>query len=211
MNTREETLDHQTIPPATIEPVYYLETLEQLKVLSDPLRYRMTLLMERPATCAGLARALGLSRAKAHYHLKLLESHGLVRPHAEAIKDGIVEKYFVVRGRMLDFSRLMPQDEDAIPGNVAPETVGAIGGFLAAMLQVSGDETRRLESSHALKNSHYFDFEATVSRAEFDRLRAELAELRARVIDRSAASPLDPKDTVRFHITNYLTPLELPE
>ena len=187
--------------------VYYLETLDQLRVLADPLRYRMALLLEEPATCAGLARALGLTRAKAHYHLKLLETHGLVRPHSEALKAGIVEKYYVVRGRVLDFGRLMPASEDRIPGNVAPETVGAIGGFLAAMLQVSGERTRTASAPDALRKGHWFDFEATVDAAAFEEIRADLVALRERVL--SAGRAPDPAEgAVRFHLTNYLTPLE---
>ena len=34
---------------------------------------------------AGLARALGLSRPKAHYHLKQLEAVGIARLHSEAL------------------------------------------------------------------------------------------------------------------------------
>ena len=201
----------RTSPPE-VPDVYYLETLDQLRVLSDPLRYRMALLLETPATCAGLARALGLSRAKAHYHLKLLDAHGLVQPHSEALNNGIVEKYYVVRGRMLDFSRLMPLSEAEIPANVAPETVGAIGGFLAAMLQVSGEQTRGVASPGALSRGHYFDFEATVDAETFEAIRSDLRALRQRVLaaGRTEADGSGTK-AVRFHITNYLTPLESSE
>lgn len=201
-----------TASPPEVLDVYYLETLDQLRVLADPLRYRMALLLETPATCAGLARALGLSRAKAYYHLKLLETHGLVQPHSEGLNSGIVEKFYVVRGRMLDFSRLMPRSEDQIPANVAPETVGAVSGFLAAMLQVSGEQTRGVSSPEALRRGHYFDFEATVSAAEFEAIRADLKALRERVLAAGRApAEGDGAPAVRFHITNYLTPLEAPQ
>ncbi len=120
-----------------VPDIYFLETVEQVKVLGDPLRYRMALLLAQPMTCAGLARALKLTRPKAHYHLKQLESVGVVRPHSQALSNGIVEKFYVTAGRMLHFGKLMPRD-GKLPENVSPETVGAISAFLAAMLQVSG-------------------------------------------------------------------------
>lgn len=190
-----------------IPDVYFLESTDQLKVLSDPLRYRMTLLLNTPQTGAGLARALGLSRAKAHYHLKLLQSAGLVDLHSEAIKDGIVEKYYTVRGRMLDFRRLLPSNRaDYLPENVEPETVSAVSGFLSAMLQVSGEKTAKVRGAEALKDAHHFDFESTLSRPQYEELKAKLERIRSEVIALSKDEP-DSADMVRFHLTNYLVPL----
>lgn len=196
--------------PGPVPDVYFLESIEQLKALSEPLRYRMTLLLEEPRTCAGLARALGLSRAKAHYHLKVLESVGLAVPHSEAIKDGIVEKYFVVRGRMLNFRALLPEEGVDLPTNVDPETVGAVTAFLASMLQVSGEKTRTRLGAEDLRQGHYFDFEATLTRSQFKTLKTEFETIADRVIADSQADAEGP-DLVRVHLTSYLTPLGVEE
>lgn len=195
-------------PGTTVPDIYYLESTEQLKVLSEPLRYQMTLLLDEPQTCAGLARALGLSRAKAHYHLKLLQSVGLIRPHSEAIKDGIVEKYYIVRGRMLNFRRLLPDTENDLPDNVNAETVSAVSGFLSTMLQVSGQKTANVLESADISKGHYFDFETTLTRAQFDDLKQEFEAIRDRVIAQSKTNQFAEDDApIRFHLTNYLVPV----
>ena len=186
--------------------VYYLETLDQLKVLAEPIRYRMTILLETPTTAASLARKLGLTRPKAHYHLKQLEAVGLVRPHSEGLNNGIVEKFYIVSGRILDFSNLMPSKGDMIPENVSPETVGAITSFLSAMLQVSGEKTRDAVDAGSLGRNHYFDFESEVTPEQYAILRARLGQLREDSLamareTRAAGAP----ETLRFHMTNYLT------
>ena len=62
-----------------IAPRFELKTIEQLQAVAEPIRYRMVLLLrEQPMTGAQLARALGLSRARAHYYLKSLVDSGLV-------------------------------------------------------------------------------------------------------------------------------------
>jgi len=173
---------HDGAPDAEAVPdVYFLESIEQVKVLGDPLRYGMALLLARPMTCAGLARALGLTRPKAHYYLKQLESLGVVRRHSKALSNGIMEKFYVTVGRMLHFGKLLPRDGQ-LPANVSPETVGAISGFLAAMLQVSGDRTRSVADAGGREDSHYFDFEARLTRSQSDEVREKLASLSEQVI-----------------------------
>ena len=186
--------------------VYYLETLDQLKVLAEPIRYRMTILLETPTTAASLARKLGLTRPKAHYHLKQLEAVGLVRPHSEALNNGIVEKFYIVSGRILDFSNLMPARGDMIPDNVSPETVGAITSFLSAMLQVSGEKTRDQVDAGSLDKNHYFDFEAEVTPDQFAQLRERMKDLRRDSLAMARETrEAGVGETLRFHMTNYLT------
>jgi len=94
------------------------------------------------------------------------------------------------------------------PINVAPETVSAVSGFLAAMLQVSRDRTRQLSDGAALTEGHCFDFEATVSQADFVALRCDLSDIRDRVLSRRRAQGSGRDEEVRIHIENYLTRLD---
>lgn len=191
------------------QDVYFLESIEQVKVLGDPIRYRMALLLARPMTCAGLARALGMTRPKAHYHLKQLEAVGVVRRHSEALSNGIMEKFYVTVGRMLHFGKLLPRSA-ALPDNVSPETVGAISGFLAAMLQVSGERTRSVANAGTLEAGYYFDFEARLTRSQFDDVRQKLVTLSEQIIEMTKAEGTTPaEDSIPFHLTNYL--IRLPD
>ncbi|MBS1164459.1 MAG: hypothetical protein H6R00_484 [Proteobacteria bacterium] len=194
---------------AGIPDVYYLESLEQLRALAEPLRYRMSVLLDRPMTCAGLARELGIARPKAHYHLKLLEQVGLVRFHSEGMAHGIVEKFYVVVGRMLDFSRLLPTGNALLPDNVSPETVSAVSDFLAAMLDVSRLKTKQLAAEAQLGHSHYFDFESELTPEQYDAVKARLKALKDEILamtrQNDGLGKFPHADLVPFHLTNYLT------
>lgn len=188
--------------------VYYLKSLKQLQMLGEPVRYRMITLLRRPMTSAGLARELGIARAKAHYHLKQLEAVGLVRFHGEGMSHGIIEKYYVVVGRMLDFTRLMPVKDGLIPSNVTLATYGAIAAFLAAMLDVSREQTLRSPDALSRGGGVYFDFESVLTAEQLDGVKDKLRRLRAEILEMSsdAEADGDREDLVPFHLTTYLSP-----
>ena len=48
-------------------------------VALEPIRSRLLAQMATPASAATLAARVGLARQKVNYHLRALESHGLVR------------------------------------------------------------------------------------------------------------------------------------
>ena len=72
-----------------------IETLDQLKVVSDALRMEIiTLLVKEAYTGKQLATLLSLSASKVHYHLKELESQGFVHVVRTEEKNGIVQKFY---------------------------------------------------------------------------------------------------------------------
>lgn len=193
-----------------IPNVYHLESLGQLKALAEPIRYRMILSLKKPMTSARLARELGISRPKAHYHLRQLESAGLVRFHGEGMSHGITEKYFVVVGRMFDFTRLMPIKDELIPNDLTLATYGAIAAFLATMLEVSREHTLQTPDALHKGGGVYFDFESVLTVEQADRLKGKLRKLRREVLEMSReAEAMTEKrsDLVPFHLTTYLSPL----
>lgn len=189
-----------------IPDIFYLSTLDQIRAMADPLRYQMCLLLSRPMTGAGLARSLNIARPNAHYHLKFLEGVGLVRPHSEDASSGIVEKYYVIVGRVLDFTRMMPRTDALIPDNVSPATVGAISDFLATMLEVSRYKTLHAIDQSAVRDGHYFDFESYLTGAQFAAVLARLETLREDIVHMTRANESAAgirADLVQFHLTNY--------
>jgi len=64
-------------------------------VALDPIRTRLLAELARPGSAASLAARLGLPRQKVNYHLRALETHGLVRPVEERRWGGIVERRVV--------------------------------------------------------------------------------------------------------------------
>jgi DNA-binding transcriptional ArsR family regulator len=64
-------------------------------VALDPLRSRLLSELREPASAATLAGRVGLSRQKVNYHLRTLESHGLVRQAGERRWGGLTERQLV--------------------------------------------------------------------------------------------------------------------
>lgn len=74
-----------------------LKTLEEIRIYSDP--YRIQIMNEfqklgRPATVKEIADLLGEVPAKVHYHVKKLESIGLVTLTSTKLVNGITAKYY---------------------------------------------------------------------------------------------------------------------
>ena len=64
-------------------------------VALDPVRARLLAALGEPASAAELATRLGLTRQKINYHLRALETHGLVRLAGERRWGGLTERRLV--------------------------------------------------------------------------------------------------------------------
>jgi DNA-binding transcriptional ArsR family regulator len=72
-----------------------IETLDQLRAISDALRLQiLNLLMKEAYTGKQLATLLSISAPKIHYHLKELESHGFIKLVRTEEKNGIIQKFY---------------------------------------------------------------------------------------------------------------------
>ncbi|WP_033296285.1 ArsR/SmtB family transcription factor [Amycolatopsis jejuensis] len=60
----------------------------------DPVRARLLAALTEPASAASLATRVGLTRQKVNYHLRALESHGLVEPAGTRQWGGLTERLF---------------------------------------------------------------------------------------------------------------------
>lgn len=77
------------------EPIMVLESPEQIKAFTDPLRVRvLRILSERAATNQQIADTLGEPHAKVLYHVRFLVDVGLIHLVDTQIKGGNVEKYY---------------------------------------------------------------------------------------------------------------------
>ena len=64
-------------------------------VALDPVRARLLAELAEPRSAAMLAERVGLTRQKVNYHLRTLESHGLVRVAEERRWGGLTERLLV--------------------------------------------------------------------------------------------------------------------
>jgi DNA-binding transcriptional ArsR family regulator len=100
---------HQKLTPDT---VFKIESLETLKVVSDPFRQKiMECLMDEPKTVKQLAAELDTPATKLYYHINQLEEHKLVKVTGTRVVSGIIEKFYLaaairfeVERSLLDFN-----------------------------------------------------------------------------------------------------------
>jgi DNA-binding transcriptional ArsR family regulator len=64
-------------------------------VALNPMRMRLLAELTEPGSAATLAGRVGIPRQKVNYHLRLLESHGLVQKVEERRWGGLTERVFV--------------------------------------------------------------------------------------------------------------------
>ena len=80
----------------TVKEVHILNTLEEINIVSDPIRLKILMTLgTRPKTAQDLSDALGVSRSKIHYHLKILEQNGIIEVVDTELINGITQKYFL--------------------------------------------------------------------------------------------------------------------
>lgn len=80
-----------------MEEIKELNTIEQIKAYSDPLRIKIIYELYnigKPATVKQIADNLKLVPANVHYHVKKLEKAGILTLHHTEIINGIVAKYY---------------------------------------------------------------------------------------------------------------------
>ena len=76
--------------------ICYINDLDKLKALSDPLRVNIiTTLGTEKKNSQQLAKALGINRTKIHYHLNILEEMGFIETVDTDSVNGIVQKYYL--------------------------------------------------------------------------------------------------------------------
>ena len=72
-----------------------IDTPERAAVALDPIKRRLLAELSTPASAASLAGRVGLSRQKVNYHLRALETHGLVEAAEKRQWGGLTERLMV--------------------------------------------------------------------------------------------------------------------
>lgn len=161
-------------------------------VALDPIRRRLLSELREPASAAALACRLGLTRQKTNYHLRTLESHGLVRPAGQKQWGGLTERrlvataaaYIVSPGAMgpvaVDPERKMDRLAASYLIALAARAVQEISG----LIRRAGRAGKRLAT---LSVDTVVRFRSAEDRAAFTReLAGEIHRLVAKYHDESA-------------------------
>lgn len=105
-----------------MQEVLYIEDVDQAAALLKPQRIEMLRLMDRPRTCLDLSKIFGETPQKINYHIKALQSAGLVEQVSERRVRGTVEASYQARARSYW---------------LASDLIGQIGGDSIAQDQAS--------------------------------------------------------------------------
>lgn len=173
--------------------VHVIEDPDAATVALEPVRSRLLSELAEPASAAALAARVGLARQKVNYHLRALESHGLVRLADERKWGGLKERRLVATAASYVVS------PNAL-GSVAVDADRAVdrlsAGYLIALgarvIREVGDLVRRARESGKRLATLAVDtevrFRSPEDRAAFS---AELADAITRLVskyhDESAA------------------------
>ena len=85
-------------------PVFLVDSLETLKVLTDPIRIEILHILDpEPQTINQVAEKLGLSNSRLYYHFKQLEEQGLISVVKTRMVNNIVEKFYWTTACDFDF------------------------------------------------------------------------------------------------------------
>ena len=95
------------------KPLFLVEDLETLKVITDPLRLQILELLDRePRTVSDVAEKIGLSPSRLYYHFNLLEKHGFISVVETRMVSNMLEKLYWMTAddveidkSLLDFSK----------------------------------------------------------------------------------------------------------
>lgn len=172
--------------------VEVIDSAEAAAVALDPVRTRLLAELAEPASAAALAARLGIPRQKINYHLRALESHGLVRVAETRKWGGLTERRLVATAASYIVSpdALGPIASD--PGRGADKLSAGYLIALAARVvrEVSGLIRRAREADLRLATLSVdteVRFRSAADRAAFSReLASTVTSLVARYHDESA-------------------------
>jgi DNA-binding transcriptional ArsR family regulator len=155
-------------------------------VALDPIRARLLAELSEPASAAGLAARVGLSRQKVNYHLNALEAHGLVELAEARPRGGITERVMRATAVTYIVSPAALGESGADPGleqdRLSAKYMVALGGRLvrevASLAQRAAAAGKRLPT---MAIDTEIRFRSAEDRAKFaDELTAAVLELSAR-------------------------------
>ncbi len=166
--------------------VEVIEDAGAAAVALDPLRARLLSELAKPGSAATVAARVGLARQKVNYHLKALESHGLLELAEERMRGGITERVlrataaaYVVSPAALGESAADPDDaSERLAARYLIARAGRVVRVVGGLAQRAAAAGKRLPT---MAIDTEIRFRSSEDRAAFaDELTAAVIDLAAR-------------------------------
>ncbi len=119
------------------DPVFVVDDLETLRVLTDPLRLQiLEVLNQKPQTVGQVAEKLGLASSRLYYHFNLLEEHGLIQVVETRTVSNMIEKLYWVTAEEIEFNTdLLNFSLDSGQENIAKIITSALDSVREDMMR----------------------------------------------------------------------------
>jgi DNA-binding transcriptional ArsR family regulator len=135
-----------------VHDVEVIESPAAAAVALDPLRARLLAELSEPASAAALAARFGIPRQRLNYHLKSLETHGLLELAEERRHGGITERVlqasaasYVVSPAALDEHAATPEaNADRLSARYLVALAGRVVREVGAIARNAGAAGQRL-------------------------------------------------------------------
>lgn len=169
-----------------MQDVEVIEDAGAAAVALDPLRARLLSELVEPGSAATVAARVGMARQKVNYHLKALESHGLLELAEERMRGGITERVlrataaaYVVSPAALGESAADPDEApDRLSARYLVALAGRVVREVGGLAQRAADAGKRLPT---LAIDTEIRFRSAEDRAAFaDELTAAVIDLASR-------------------------------
>jgi DNA-binding transcriptional ArsR family regulator len=172
-------------------PVEVIHDPAAATVALDPVRSRILSELSQPASAAMLANRLEIPRQKLHYHLRALETHGLVRVAEKRQWGGLTESLFVATASSYMVSPAAMGPVAADPDRTTDRlSAGYLLALTGRVIREVSDLLRRSESLDkrlpTLSIDTVIRFRSAADRAAFSQeLATAVATLASRYHDES--------------------------
>jgi DNA-binding transcriptional ArsR family regulator len=169
-----------------VQDVEVIEDPAAAALALDPMRARLLAELAEPGSAATLAARVGIARQKVNYHLRTLESHGLVELAEERKRGGITERVlrataatYVVSPAALDATAADPGEAaDRLSARYLIALAGRVVREVGSLTRKAGAAGKRLPT---MAIDTEIRFRTAEDRAAFaDDLTAAVLDLAAR-------------------------------
>jgi len=174
-------------------------------VALEPIRSRLLFELSRPASAAALSSRMGMTRQKINYHLKELETFGLVEVADRRKWGGLTEKlmvatasaYIVSPSAMGQVAVDPSRNQDRLSASYLVALAARVVREVGALMSRARETDKRLAT---LSIDTEIRFRSAQERAAFSReLSLTIAKLASRYHDESAAGGRDHRVIVVAH------------
>ncbi|MBM7094518.1 helix-turn-helix transcriptional regulator [Bacillus sp. H-16] len=159
---------------------YIINDIEQLKVISVPIRIKILWeIFETPRTGKMIGDLLDTPPSKIHYHLKELERVGLIYVESTEEKNGIVQKFYKTIAPGFQLGDVLPQQEGVVLSDSLKENI-------VTSLDKTKSIVKRGEEELSAETFNYFTT-LKLTQEKYDEVRNKFREIAKFLMDQKDA------------------------